>query len=99
MLAKSNLASEADADIISRGGFGVVGTVDGPITVELVAYGGTVFEHNMVAIGTTPDNVTKIKASDDHGEASSPYQNADITETLELGEGTLENYCFWCHEF
>jgi len=53
MLAKSNLRSEDDAKIISRGGFSVVGAVEGPITVDLVAYGENVnvFEYNLVAIG------------------------------------------------
>lgn len=58
MLAKQNIASENDANVIgiSRGGFCVVGAVvvgagEGPVTVELVAYGGTVFDENMVAIG------------------------------------------------
>ena len=39
--------------MISRSGFAVVGAAEGPVTVDLVAYGGSinVFEYNMVAIG------------------------------------------------
>lgn len=54
MIAKQNLASESDAELVNRGGFSIVGATVGPTTVELVCYGATVFEHNMVAIGGDP---------------------------------------------
>lgn len=54
MLAQQNMASEGDAGNIQRGGFSVVGATsvgEEGTTVELVCYGATVFEHNLVAIG------------------------------------------------
>jgi len=89
MLAKSNIATEADTSVIGRSGFAIVGEVEGPIEVDLVAYGEgvNVFEHNMVAIGVTPDGV-EIVASPDHGAASGSYVAAGTVDTLVLGEGT-----------
>jgi len=87
MLAKSNLASEADAEIIRRGGFSVVGAVEGPITVDLVVYGGTVFEYNLVAIGVTPSGV-HVVSSPPHGAPSPGYAAADPIKSFELGEGS-----------
>ncbi len=50
MLGKQNPAVGGET---GRVGFSVVGAAEGPVTVDLVCYGGGAlpFEHNMVAIG------------------------------------------------